>query len=117
MSRAGHELPDMSSGDLVIIIRREKHKIFERIGADLAMNKELTLREALCGYDLRIPHLSGKILRLKSKKKEVVQPNDLKVIYGQGILLFFCLRSLSLSLFACLSASETNEHVFLCVLK
>lgn len=81
----GHEVPNTANGDIVIVLRVPKHALFQRAGADLAMTQHITLKEAICGYDIKIPHLSGKILRLKSKKGEVLQPSQLKVIHEQGM--------------------------------
>eukprot|EP01084_Bolivina_argentea_P095942 172467_1 len=81
----GHEIPDAANGDLVIVLRCIKHDLYQRIGADLAMTKKITLRQALCGYDILIPHLSGYKLRLKSSKGEIVQHGQLKAIYSKGM--------------------------------
>jgi DnaJ family protein A protein 2 len=81
----GHEIPDASNGDLVIILRCDKHPIFKRIQGDLFMTYQLTLKEALCGYDIKIPHLNGSIIRIKSKKREIVQHSDLKRILNKGM--------------------------------
>jgi len=81
----GHEIPDQANGDLVFIIRCEKHERFTRVGADFAMNYTLSLKEALCGFDIRIQHLNGKVLRVQSKPGEIVQHEELKVVYGQGM--------------------------------
>ena len=59
--------------------------MFQRVGADLAMNWTLSLKEALCGYSIKIPHLSRAILHLKSKPGEITQSGQLKCVYGQGI--------------------------------
>jgi len=82
----GHEIPDQATGDVILIIRCAKHDLFTRLGADLAMSYTLSLKEALCGYDIRIPHFNGKILRVKSKSGEVVQHEEMKVVYGQGMV-------------------------------
>jgi len=81
----GHEVANAANGDVVVVMRVAKHDLFQRIGADLAMTHHLQLKEAICGYDIKIPHLSGSILRLKSKKGEVVQPSQLKAVYQKGM--------------------------------
>jgi len=81
----GHEVPNQSNGDVTIILRVEKHPIFQRIGADLAMNYELSLKEALCGYNIKIKHFGNRIIHVKSKPGEVTQPSQLKVVYNQGM--------------------------------
>jgi len=81
----GHEVANAANGDVIVVLRVPKHDLFQRIGADLAMTQHLTLKEALCGYDIKIPHLSGSILRLKSKKGEIVQPGQLKCVRDKGM--------------------------------
>ena len=39
----GNEVPDIEAGDLIVVIREKKHKNFHRKGADLFMEKEITL--------------------------------------------------------------------------
>jgi len=81
----GHEIPDAANGDLVIVLRCVKHDLYRRIGADLAMTKKITLKEALCGFDILIPHLSGRKLRLKSEPNEIVQHSQLKAVFSKGM--------------------------------
>ena len=85
MSGHGHEIPDAANGDLVIVLRAVKHNLYKRIGADLAMTKRITLKEALCGFNILIPHLSGRKLRIKSEPNEIVQHSQLKAVYGKGM--------------------------------
>merc|ERR1712083_166114 len=85
VSGQGHEIPDAANGDLVIVLRCVKHDLYQRIGADLAMTKKITLKEALCGFDILIPHLSGHKLRLKSEPNEIVQHSQLKAVFSKGM--------------------------------
>jgi DnaJ-class molecular chaperone len=52
----GHVVQDKIKGDLHIVIKILKHELFERKGMDLLYKKSLTLKEALCGFYLEIPH-------------------------------------------------------------
>jgi len=81
----GHEVASAANGDVIVVLRVAKHEIFQRLGADLAMTQHITLKEAVCGYDVKIPHLSGSILRLKSKKGEIIQPSQLKCVSEKGL--------------------------------
>ena len=85
ISGKGHELPDAGNGDLVIVLRCVKHDLFQRIGADLAMTKKITLKQALCGFEIIIPHLSGNKLKIKSQANEVIQHGSLKALYSKGM--------------------------------
>lgn len=44
----------------------KKHKLFERVGADLYINKSITLLEALSGFFIEIEHLDGSKLKIAS---------------------------------------------------
>jgi len=81
----GHSLPDYQKGDVAFVVRLKKHKIYHRKGADLGCQQTLTLCEALCGYEFRQKHVSGKTLIVKSKPGEIVQPGDLKVLSDYGL--------------------------------
>jgi len=82
----GNKYPDMLEGDVVIQLRIAKHKLYNRKGADLGMNYSLSLRQALCGYKIRIPHVSGKELVITPyDPTEVVQPGSLKVVHTMGL--------------------------------
>jgi len=81
----GHSLPEYQNGDVTFVVRLRKHKVFQRRGADLGCEHTLTLCEALCGYEFRLKHVSGKTLIIKSHQGEVVQPGDLKKLGDHGL--------------------------------
>jgi DnaJ family protein A protein 2 len=49
------------------------------------MAKEITLFEALTGIDFTFKHLDGKKIRIKNKPGEVIKPDDIKTVEGQGL--------------------------------
>jgi len=85
MKGQGHEIPDAGNGDLVLVLRCVKHELYQRIGADLAMTKKISLRQALCGCTIVIPHLSGYKLKIKTAPNEVIQHGSLKAVYSKGM--------------------------------
>jgi DnaJ family protein A protein 2 len=64
----GDEVPDVESGDVVIVIKEKKHTIFQRKGADLFMEKEISLLESLTGVDFVLTHLDGRKIRIKNSQ-------------------------------------------------
>lgn len=84
-SGEGDQSPDVIPGDIIVVLQQKEHAVFKREGDDLFMEQELTLYEALCGYELRITHLDGRTLRVKSTPGEVVTPGDVKCIVGEGM--------------------------------
>jgi len=81
----GDQAPDIVPGDIIVVLQQKEHPLFKRDGDDLYMEQELTLHEALCGYELRITHLDGRILRVKSTPGVVVTPGDIKCINNEGM--------------------------------
>jgi DnaJ family protein A protein 2 len=82
----GHRYPDHSPGDVTVQFRQVKHQLYKRQGADLGMNYTLSLRQALCGYKIRLKHVSLKTLVVTpSKGSEIVQPGSLKRIFTMGM--------------------------------
>ena len=87
LQEKGHVIQDKVKGDLHLVIKVQVHKEFSRNGMDLIYKKTLTLKEALCGFSLEIPHLSGKMLRIShSTTSHVIKPNEKKPIPGFGMV-------------------------------
>jgi DnaJ family protein A protein 2 len=84
-SGEGDQAPDVIPGDIIVVLQQKEHQTFKRDGDDLYMEHELTLHEALCGYELRITHLDGRILRVKGAPGQVVTPGDIKCIVNEGM--------------------------------
>ena len=79
------EYPDVEAGDVVIQVDEQPHKIFKRKGADLLMEKEITLLEALTGTDFTLTHLDGRKIRIQSEANMVIKPDDLMTVEGLGM--------------------------------
>merc|ERR1719198_1260927 len=65
------EIPDGDAGDVVFVLKEKPHALYKRHGADLYVNKKISLVEALCGYTMELPKLDGRTLVLKSKPGDV----------------------------------------------
>ena len=79
------EMPGYDPGDVVIEIRIKKHKLFERTGADLTMKADISLVEALTGFQLLINHLDGRQVLIKSKPGEIIKPGMMKTVKECGM--------------------------------
>jgi len=69
------EQPNAEPGDILFILQEKEHALFTRKGADLLIRKDVTLREALCGYKFLITHLDGRKLLIQNKPGEILK-ND-----------------------------------------
>lgn len=79
------EYPGVEAGDVVIIVQEQPHKVFKRKGADLLIEKEITLLQALTGVDFVITHLDGTKLRIQNTPGEVIKPDDIKTVEEKGL--------------------------------
>ena len=84
-------MPDAESGDVIVQILEAPHKTFKRKGADLFIEKEITLIEALTGLDFILVHLDGRKIRIQNKPGEVIKPDDIKTVENLGMP--FCKKS------------------------
>jgi len=83
----GHVIQDKIKGDLHLNIIIQNHSQFERRDMDIFFNKQVSLKEALCGFTLEIPHLNGKVLRIShSATSHVIKPNDKRPIPEYGMI-------------------------------
>ena len=48
------EIPGMETGDINFIVQEKEHELYKRKGADLLVTKDLSLKQALCGFTVRI---------------------------------------------------------------
>ena len=81
----GVEVPDAEPGDVIVVIQEKKHKLFKRKGADLFMEKEITLIEALTGLDFVLTHLDGRKIRIRNTPGQVIKPESLFTVENLGM--------------------------------
>lgn len=79
------EIPGTLPGDVIIVVQEKEHDTFKRKGADLAVNIELELSEALCGFSRTITHLDGRVLKVESKPGQVIKHDSYKIIRNEGM--------------------------------
>lgn len=63
------------AGDVLLIVIIEPHPVFKRVGADLFMKKEISLVEALTGFNFEISHLDGHKIKVASTHNEIISPS------------------------------------------
>jgi len=68
------EIPDVEPGDVIVEILVDKHKKFTRKGANLVYTTDITLIEALGGFEMTIQHLDKRNILIKTKPGEIIKP-------------------------------------------
>merc|ERR1719162_1678288 len=70
------EHPDADTGDVNFVLKEQEHAVFKRKGADLFIERKISLVEALCGFELEVTHLDGRKLLIKTNPGDIVKPMD-----------------------------------------
>lgn len=82
----GHINNNNIQGDIKIIFTIKEDENFERNGLDLIYKKTISLKEALCGCNFQMEHLSGKKYKItNSGTNTILTPNYIKIIPNLGI--------------------------------
>ncbi|XP_042909825.1 dnaJ homolog subfamily A member 1 [Parasteatoda tepidariorum] len=81
----GDQEPGMEPGDIIIIIDEKEHEVFKRNGSDLIIKMELSLTEALCGFQRTIKTLDNRLLVISCIPGEVVKHQSLKCVLNEGM--------------------------------
>merc|ERR1719378_2004336 len=68
------EHPDADAGDVAFVVKEQEHSDFKRKGADLFIERKISLVEALCGFEMELTHLDGRKLLIKTAPGEIVKP-------------------------------------------
>ncbi|KAE8697511.1 DnaJ protein-like protein ANJ1 [Hibiscus syriacus] len=91
--RQANEAPDIATGDIVVVLQLKKHPTFKRMMDDLHVEHNLSLTEAMCGFEFALTHLDGRKLLIKSNPGEVIEPGQYKAIDDEGVKRLFCMMS------------------------
>ena len=85
LTECGHMNEAGMKGDVRIIINVLQHPVFKVENIDLTIEKTVTLKSALCGFDFEITHLNGRIFKLANKPGSIIKPGSIKTIPGLGL--------------------------------
>ena len=82
----GHIVEDSIRGDVKVVFNVINNTIFTRNGLDLHIKKNISLKESLCGFNLEIQHLNGKLLAINNiVNNSIIKPNYKKTIPNLGM--------------------------------
>jgi DnaJ family protein A protein 2 len=80
------QIPDQTPGDIVFTLVEEPHDHFTRIGQDLSADLNITLAEALTGFSRTVlTHLDGRGIHITRERGQVLHPNQVLKISGEGM--------------------------------
>lgn len=79
------QAPNTVPGDLIVVIAEKEHSQFKRQGSDLHCKVKIDLVTALAGGTFTVKHLDGRILEGKIAPGQVIKPEEIRVIEGEGM--------------------------------
>ena len=82
-SREGDQYPGRVPADIVFRIVQKPHPLFKREGNDLIYTASIPLKTALCGGQVDVRTISGRVETLNLK--EVIKPDSRKRIPNEGM--------------------------------
>ena len=77
------DLERHQKSDLVVEIEIDKHPLFDINENNLEMTYNISLIEALCGFDFVVKHPSGETIHIN--ETDIIEPNMKKIIKNMGI--------------------------------
>ena len=81
----GNVINEEVKGDIKIFVKISNETNFKREGLDLILEKNITLKEALCGFSFEIKYINGKSYTLNNNKGNIIPPEYKKIYPNMGL--------------------------------
>jgi DnaJ-class molecular chaperone len=81
----GNILSEECKGDIKIFIKVVNNSEFKRQGLDLILDKDITLKEALCGFSFELKYINGKSYTINNNMGNIIKPEYKKTIPNMGL--------------------------------
>jgi len=81
----GNIINDNCKGDVKIFVKITNNTEFKRSGLDLILEKEISLKDALCGFSFELKYINGKSYTLNNNSGNIIEPEYKKVVPRMGL--------------------------------
>ena len=81
----GHVINENVKGDVKIFVKIINETEFKRSGLDLIIEKNISLKESLCGFTFEIKYVNGKSYTLNNNKGNIIPPEYKKIYPNMGL--------------------------------
>jgi DnaJ-class molecular chaperone len=81
----GNVVNEQCKGDVKIFIKITNNTEIKRQGLDLIYEKNISLKEALCGFTFEIKFINGKIYTLNNNSGNIITPEYRKIVPNMGL--------------------------------
>ena len=78
--------PKISASSIHVTVNIKQHELFKRNDMDLIIEKEISLKESLCGLEFTIKHLNNKTFHLQHKDGTIIKDGVSKTIQKLGMM-------------------------------
>jgi DnaJ-class molecular chaperone len=85
LSNKGNSINHASFGDVKLIINVKNDTNFIRNGLDLTINKNISLKDALCGFSFELKYINNKTYTINNSSGNIIPPNYKKIIPNMGL--------------------------------
>ncbi|KAJ5760642.1 DnaJ protein [Penicillium odoratum] len=80
------QVPGQEPGDIIFRLIQDEHKVFDRAGADLRAQINITLAEALTGFSrVVLTHLDGRGIEITHPAGSILKPGQVLTVRGEGM--------------------------------
>jgi DnaJ family protein B protein 4 len=85
LQNQGNVVDENCKGDIKVHIKVNNNSVFERKGLDLYLEKQISLKESLCGFSFELKYLNDKVYTINNQIGNIIPPDYKKVIPGMGL--------------------------------
>jgi DnaJ-class molecular chaperone len=85
LGNKGNVVNEQIKGDVKLFIKIINDTQFKRSGLDLILEKNITLKESLCGFSFEIKYVNGKSYTLNNNKGNIIPPEYRKIYPNMGL--------------------------------
>ena len=80
---SGDHLPGETVGDVIFVMKEEKHNLFKRIGNDLIYNHTITLGDSIIGGTITFNNINDE--KITFKEDNIIKYNSYSIIKNKGM--------------------------------
>jgi DnaJ-class molecular chaperone len=82
----GNIIREDCKGDIKIFVKIENNTDFKRSGLDLIYEKNITVKEALCGFSFELKYITGKTYTINNQAGNIITDGHRKIIPNMGFV-------------------------------
>jgi molecular chaperone DnaJ len=81
----GGTIPGCPPADMHLHVEVSPHRVFQRRGSDLIIDKDVTLQEALLGLHMPLTMLDGRTVNVETTADQILKPEGVIKVSGEGM--------------------------------